>query len=1524
MTTLRRLLLIQAVGVGALWAGEELLPVAGAVIVPDELVVRLKPGASLNQVSPFLPVQLTPLRQLARLPVITVRVDPALRSSVSAMLAANPLVEYVEPHYIRTVSVAAPSDTSYSSQWALAKVQALSAWTLLPAFYPQAGEFGSRVRVAVLDTGADCTHPDFANPGAPLGGGNPTDSAQGGQLSFALSQAFVATTVASPACPWQDDHGHGTHVSGTIAAATNNGAGVAGLAYISEIVTYKVLSKTGSGYDIDIADAITAAADAGARVISLSLGGSGYSQVLQSAVDYAWQRNALVVAATGNSNSSSLFFPGGANFALGVGASDSADARASFSNYGFGLDVMAPGVSVLSTIKGGGYGTMSGTSMATPHVSALAALIFAANPGISAAAVAQRILSSADLIGTGGTWNFYLGYGRMNAWRALAGAMPSRSAGGVVGQVVNSSGFPVSNAQVDLDTYTVSTGSNGLFRFTNLPEGTYAFSVTAADYPSSTQQVVVPAGGDALVRVELRWDLGSFTGYARSAQGAPIAGATVQALQSGLIRGGGQSASNGFYSFQAPAGVYDLRVTAPGLAAQTVSSRTVVTGGLTSTDFSAPYFGRISGFVRDQSSNPVAGAEVVFSNGAFSAGAVSGSSGAYASPGLPAGVYVVTVRKAPLSNASVTGVTVADGEAVALDLGWSTGVGVSSLTLSPPTLGGGYVSTSNLVAISSPAGPGGEVVTLSSSNPGAAQVPASVTIPQDSSSAQFTITTTAVSAPTLVTISASAGGSSQTASLSLVPIEIFSLTLSPATVEGGVPSTTNQVMLNMAAPPGGALISLASSHPSLASPPATVAIPAGSTFSSYFTITTSAVSASTPVTITASYAGSVKEAVVTLTPAAGVSLSSFTVSPVSLPGGKSITTASVRLTGPAPAGGAAVLLQSSDPAVTPPASVTIPAGSTVSANFTIPTTWVTQVTTAVLSAAYGGVQRTVTVTVTPTAVSSLYLPTTVTGGTSRSATVYLNGPAGPGGTVAALNSSAPALTVPATVIVASGATSANFTVSAASVTEVVPASVTATCGGVSRTANTTVVLPVFASVSVPSSMPGGKPATGTVSLTGPALSGGLAVALSSSDPAVTVPSTVTVGSGASSATFPIASVPVASATAVTITATAGSIVKTANTTIQPPALYSVSLGSSVTGGKNLTGTVYLTGPALPAGQTVTLSSSNPAAVVPASITVAGGASSATFTLTSTLVASPVSAVITASSGGVSKSVNVTVQPAVLSTLYVSASVTGGKNLTGTVSLTGPALPAGQAVTLSSSNPAAVVPASITVAGGASSATFALTSTPVASPVAVVITASSGGVSKSVNVTVQPAVLSTLYVSASVTGGKNLTGTVTLTGPALPAGQTVTLSSSNPAAVVPTSVTVAGGASSTTFTLATIPVAAAVSATITASSGGVSKSVTVTVLPPALSTFSLSPAAVKGGLNVTGAITLNTAAPAGGVTVAVSSANAAAAPPGSVIVPAGLSSATFLIATSPPAASTTGAISATYAGITKAANLTVNP
>ncbi|MFQ5575274.1 MAG: S8 family serine peptidase, partial [Terriglobia bacterium] len=218
-----------------------------------------------------------------------------------------------------------------------------------------------------------------------------------------------------------DDHGHGTHVAGLAAAITNNGRGVAGVSWGSRILGLKVLGRYGYGYYGDIAQAIIYAADNGADVINMSLGGGGYSQTLQDAIDYADAAGVVVIAAAGNSGDRTMSYPAGNRHVMGVGATDTDDSKASFSTYNESVDISAPGVSNLSTYPGNRYAWMSGTSMATPHVAGLAALVLADNSSLLPDAVQARIEETSDDLGSAGRDDYY-GHGRINVYRALSGS----------------------------------------------------------------------------------------------------------------------------------------------------------------------------------------------------------------------------------------------------------------------------------------------------------------------------------------------------------------------------------------------------------------------------------------------------------------------------------------------------------------------------------------------------------------------------------------------------------------------------------------------------------------------------------------------------------------------------------------------------------------------------------------------------------------------------------------------------------------------------------------------------------------------------------------------------------------------------------------------------------------------------------------------------------------------------------------------------------------------------------------------
>jgi hypothetical protein len=292
-----------------------------------------------------------------------------------------------------------------------------------------------------------------------------------------------------------------------------------------------------------------------------------------------------------------------------------------------------------------------------------------------------------------------------------------------------------------------------------------------------------------------------------------------------------------------------------------------------------------------------------------------------------------------------------------------TNVALSSLMLSPDSIVGGDSTSANTVTLSSAAPEGGAAIALTSSDPSVAAVPASVTVAGGSTvSAPFTITTYQVGVTTPVTVSASDGTNTKAKTLTVRAILPAAVELSPESVLGGASTTNNTVTLNNPAPSGGATVALLSGNPAVAGVPASVTVAAGATSSPAFTITTAAVATQTAVAISGSYNGATKTATLTVNAAKLVSLK---LSPTSVEGGHPTTHNTITLNGPAPAGGAVVTLTSGDSSVaTPPASVTVAAGAT-SATFKIATRRVRTDMAVPITATYGGVAKTATLTVTP-------------------------------------------------------------------------------------------------------------------------------------------------------------------------------------------------------------------------------------------------------------------------------------------------------------------------------------------------------------------------------------------------------------------------------------------------------------------------------------------------------------------------------------------------------------------------------
>ena len=667
------------------FAGKQFLAGPRERVVPDQLLVGLHAGANINQVISALPSHSViavagGLRNAYRL-----KLKPGTEAAVSQLLAADLAVNYVEPNRIRSTTVVPPNDSMLTRQWNLTTVQAWQAWNDFPDQYLTAATASeNRVKVAILDSGVDCTHPDFMNAG-----GASTDSAQGGQLLWASSAAIQTTTISPAACSWEDDNGHGTHVAGIVGAATNNATGVASLGFLLQLVVIKTSDENGNASDFDIAEGITAAINAGAQVISLSLGSAGYSQTLQAAIDAAWQNNILVVAAAGDTGDSTLIYPGAGNHVLGVAATDATNSAASFSTYGEWVKIAAPGVNILSTLPtygsplGANYGSFDGTSTAAPQVAALGGLLFAANPGISAAAAAERIQQTAQSPNT--EWNEYIGYGVINAAAALGGVAGPFTQGGLTGQVVDLNDNPITGAVVTAGTQSYTTAldlitesDNGLFRI-NLPPGTYPIAVTASGHSTVNLQGVVVAGADTMLTIQMDVPSGEFTGLVTH-NGIGVAGAVVQAVSASnnLIVGTSITSSSGGYALFVQPGSYTLTASAPNYINATSGSQSVSASGVANVNLALSALGNIFGAVTDANGMPVANAHIDFTNGAFSGGATTGPGGSYSTFGIPTGMYTVTASASGYSNVTVDAVFVTANVSTPIYPQFSTGVSLTT------------------------------------------------------------------------------------------------------------------------------------------------------------------------------------------------------------------------------------------------------------------------------------------------------------------------------------------------------------------------------------------------------------------------------------------------------------------------------------------------------------------------------------------------------------------------------------------------------------------------------------------------------------------------------------------------------------------------------------------------------------------------------------------------------------------------------------------------------------------------------
>jgi thermitase len=343
------------------------------------------------------------------------------------ILKSLPEVRSAEPNYIRHI-FSTPNDTYYSLQYGPKRVQADLGWGI---WKPK-----QQVIIAIVDTGVDVNHPDLTNKILRDANGVVGYDAINNQRSAAL-----------------DVYGHGTHVAGIAAAQVNNNTGVAGIAgwngqtgnsdtHFIKIMPIRVLDTTGSGDDATIAQGITWAVDHGARVINLSLGSTGYTDVLNNACQYAWNHGGIVCAAAGNDGLPDINYPAADPHVLAVAATDMFDQLTDYTNYGSWVNVAAPGGANTDTdqiystmptyntnIQGFTYNLnydyLSGSSMSTPFVAGEAALLMSQNPSLTSTQIYNLITTKVDAYSPIFGEHLASGAGRINVYKALLAATPS-------------------------------------------------------------------------------------------------------------------------------------------------------------------------------------------------------------------------------------------------------------------------------------------------------------------------------------------------------------------------------------------------------------------------------------------------------------------------------------------------------------------------------------------------------------------------------------------------------------------------------------------------------------------------------------------------------------------------------------------------------------------------------------------------------------------------------------------------------------------------------------------------------------------------------------------------------------------------------------------------------------------------------------------------------------------------------------------------------------------------------------------
>lgn len=544
-------ILIAVIGLVAMgWAADGVGTHNGkAKFVPDEIVVTYEAGVPSGRKAAIRNAYgLTKKRDSKKHGAFVVYKHKNPNAIIN-MLKHEPGVISVEQNaYAYAYMV--PNDTYYSYQWHMQRIGMENAWN---------ESTGAGAVVAVIDTGVKQSLEDLAG------------------TNFTAGYDFV-NSDNDPT----DDEGHGSHVAGTVAQTTNNNTGVAGVAFNATIMPIKVLDSRGSGSFDDIADGIYYAVDNGADVINMSLGGGSSLSILEDAVNYAWNNGVVVVCAAGNEDTSAPSYPAAYVNSISVSATTSIDTLASYSNYGSTIDIAAPGgdsgdnngdgyddMILQNTFSGTseGYYFFAGTSMASPHVAGVAALVKSANPALTNAEIRNILETTAQDLGANG-WDQYFGNGLVDAYAAVLAA--GGGGGGDVtppvlsnfsetdittnAAVINWTTNEIADSVVHYDNGTVSNGAlvtSHSVELTGLvPNTTYTYTVESTDGSGNTgtggpftfTTLEEGGGGDvymyvADIAMSLKRAGRNYTAYATvtimDTNGNPVVGATVYGAWTG-------------------------------------------------------------------------------------------------------------------------------------------------------------------------------------------------------------------------------------------------------------------------------------------------------------------------------------------------------------------------------------------------------------------------------------------------------------------------------------------------------------------------------------------------------------------------------------------------------------------------------------------------------------------------------------------------------------------------------------------------------------------------------------------------------------------------------------------------------------------------------------------------------------------------------------------------------------------------------------------------------------------------------